>query len=75
MCALQADARPPRAHARSVHHRKSLQAASTLEPRTVYLGQVDPETTYEELCNVVHGGALENVKVRGHRQGIPTAPG
>lgn len=34
------------------------------DQRTVFLGQVDPETTYEELCSIIHGGALESVRVR-----------
>ena len=42
------------------------------ELRTVYIGQVDPETTYEELCNIVHGGNLENVKVGGGRRAALT---
>ena len=39
-------------------------SAGVMEQRTVYLGQVDPETRYDELCAVVHGGPLELVRVR-----------
>lgn len=30
--------------------------------RTVYLGNVHPETTIEEICNVVRGGLLHNIR-------------
>lgn len=30
--------------------------------RTVYLGSVHPETTIEEICNVVRGGLLHNIR-------------
>lgn len=30
--------------------------------RTVYLGSVHPETTIEEICNVVRGGLLHHIK-------------
>lgn len=30
--------------------------------RTLYLGSVHPETTIEEICNVVRGGLLHNVR-------------
>ena len=34
-----------------------------LTQRTVYLGNLQPETTLEELCNVIRGGGLENIKI------------
>jgi len=34
-----------------------------LSQRTVYLGNLHPETTMEELCNVIRGGGLENIKI------------
>ncbi|KAI8869209.1 hypothetical protein GQ42DRAFT_103524, partial [Ramicandelaber brevisporus] len=30
--------------------------------RTVYLGNIHPETTCEELCNAIRGGMLHNIK-------------
>ena len=30
--------------------------------RTVYLGNIHPETTPEDLCNSVRGGALQNLR-------------
>jgi len=37
------------------------------EMRTVYLGNLHPDTTVEELCNVVRGGALERIKLLSDR--------
>ncbi|CAN6613510.1 hypothetical protein TRVA0_005S02718 [Trichomonascus vanleenenianus] len=36
--------------------------AANVGNRTVYLGNIHPETTIEELCNIVRGGLLHNVK-------------
>lgn len=36
--------------------------ANNVGNRTVYLGSVHPETTVEEICNVVRGGLLHNVR-------------
>lgn len=36
--------------------------ANNVGNRTVYLGSVHPETTTEEICNVVRGGILHSVK-------------
>ncbi|KAI8872729.1 hypothetical protein GQ42DRAFT_143084 [Ramicandelaber brevisporus] len=30
--------------------------------RTVYLGNIHPETTCEELCNAIRGGVLDNIR-------------
>ena len=35
---------------------------SNLGNRTVYLGNIHPETTIEEICNVVRGGLLHHVR-------------
>lgn len=35
---------------------------SNLGNRTVYLGNIHPETTVEEICNVVRGGLLHHVR-------------
>lgn len=36
--------------------------AGNVGNRTVYLGNVHPETTIEEICNVVRGGLLHNIR-------------
>lgn len=36
--------------------------ANNVGNRTVYLGSVHPETTIEEICNIVRGGLLHNVR-------------
>lgn len=36
--------------------------ANNLGNRTVYLGNIHPETTSEEICNVVRGGLLHHVR-------------
>lgn len=36
--------------------------ASNVGNRTVYLGSVHPETTIEEICNVVRGGLLHHIR-------------
>ena len=36
--------------------------ASNLGNRTVYLGNIHPETTIEEICNVVRGGLLHHIR-------------
>lgn len=36
--------------------------ANNVGNRTVYLGSVHPETTIEEICNVVRGGLLHSVR-------------
>jgi len=30
--------------------------------RTVYLGNIHPETTTEDLCNAIRGGVLQSIK-------------
>ena len=30
--------------------------------RTVYLGNIHPETTTEELCNAIRGGVLQSIR-------------
>ncbi|QSL65836.1 hypothetical protein MERGE_000114 [Pneumocystis wakefieldiae] len=35
---------------------------SMIGNRTVYLGNIHPETTVEEICNVIRGGILHNIK-------------
>lgn len=37
-------------------------AAATGANRTVYLGNIHPETTVEEMCNTIRGGALQSVR-------------
>jgi len=36
--------------------------ATNLGNRTVYLGNIHPETTTEEICNVVRGGLLHHIR-------------
>lgn len=36
--------------------------ANNVGNRTIYLGSVHPETTIEEICNVVRGGLLHNIR-------------
>ena len=36
--------------------------ANNLGNRTVYLGNIHPETTTEEICNVVRGGLLHHIR-------------
>lgn len=36
--------------------------SSNLGNRTIYLGNLHPETTAEEICNVVRGGILQNIR-------------
>lgn len=38
-------------------------AQSAEQSRTIYLGGLHPETSAEDLCNVIRGGALQNIKV------------
>lgn len=40
----------------------STDSHSIMGNRTVYLGNIHPETTVEEICNVVRGGILHHVK-------------
>lgn len=35
---------------------------ATAANRTVYLGNIHPETTIEEMCNTIRGGALQSVR-------------
>lgn len=35
--------------------------AATLN-RTVYLGNIHPETTTEDLCNAIRGGVLQSIR-------------
>ncbi|CAO3574509.1 unnamed protein product [Mortierella alpina] len=35
--------------------------------RTVYLGNIDPDTTCEHLCNAIRGGVLSNIKYQQTR--------
>src|SRR5437870_5509981 len=37
------------------------EALSDVGNRTVYIGNIHPDTTCEELCNVIHGGILEDI--------------
>lgn len=30
--------------------------------RTVYLGNIHPETTMEDLCNAIRGGVLQSIR-------------
>ena len=30
--------------------------------RTVYLGNIHPETTTEDLCNAIRGGVLQSIR-------------
>ena len=30
--------------------------------RTIYLGNIHPETTAEDLCNAIRGGVLESIR-------------
>ncbi|QOU23183.1 hypothetical protein BRETT_003375 [Brettanomyces bruxellensis] len=36
--------------------------SSNLGNRTIYLGNLNPETTVEEICNAVRGGILQNIR-------------
>ncbi|PJF19059.1 hypothetical protein PSACC_01125 [Paramicrosporidium saccamoebae] len=36
--------------------------------RTIYLGRMPPETTAEDLCNIIRGGALEKIRVTPEKQ-------
>lgn len=36
--------------------------ANNLGNRTIYLGNIHPETTIEEICNVVRGGLLHHIR-------------
>jgi hypothetical protein len=37
-------------------------AAGTQMNRTVYLGNIHPETTTEDLCNAIRGGVLQSIR-------------
>ena len=37
-------------------------AAGSQMNRTVYLGNIHPETTTEDLCNAIRGGVLQSVR-------------
>ncbi|ODV94006.1 hypothetical protein PACTADRAFT_51744 [Pachysolen tannophilus NRRL Y-2460] len=41
--------------------------ANNLGNRTVYLGNLHPDSTIEEICNVVRGGILQNVRLISER--------
>ncbi|GMG21640.1 unnamed protein product [Ambrosiozyma monospora] len=53
--------------AASMHSLRSLSLSSlpgsNVGNRTVYLGNIHPDTTAEEVCNAVRGGTLESVKL------------
>ena len=36
--------------------------AQTSLNRTVYLGNIHPETTTEDLCNSIRGGVLQSIR-------------
>lgn len=40
---------------------------SNLGNRTIYLGNLHPDSTIEEICNVVRGGILQNVRLINER--------
>lgn len=40
---------------------------SNLGNRTIYLGNLHPDSTIEEICNVVRGGILQNVRLISER--------
>jgi hypothetical protein len=40
----------------------SLSAGAQGLNRTVYLGNIHPETTTEELCNAIRGGVLQSIR-------------
>jgi hypothetical protein len=35
--------------------------------RTVYLGNIHPETSIEEMCNTIRGGALQSIRYLGDK--------
>lgn len=37
-------------------------SASNIGNRQIYLGNLNPETTVEELCNNIRGGMLQSIK-------------
>ncbi|OWB59658.1 hypothetical protein B5S29_g519 [[Candida] boidinii] len=41
--------------------------SSNLGNRTIYLGNLHPDSTIEEICNVVRGGILQNVRLISER--------
>lgn len=41
--------------------------STNLGNRTVYLGSLHPDSTVEEICNVVRGGILQNVRLINER--------
>ncbi|TID15776.1 hypothetical protein CANINC_004305 [Pichia inconspicua] len=40
---------------------------SNLGNRTIYLGNLHPDSTIEEICNVVRGGILQNIRLISER--------
>ncbi|ODV85884.1 hypothetical protein CANARDRAFT_197738 [[Candida] arabinofermentans NRRL YB-2248] len=41
--------------------------SSNLGNRTIYLGNLHPDSTIEEICNVVRGGILQNIRLINER--------
>jgi RNA recognition motif-containing protein len=39
-----------------------MQAANQAMNRTIYLGNIHPETTTEDLCNAIRGGVLQSIR-------------
>ncbi|CDO93458.1 unnamed protein product [Kluyveromyces dobzhanskii CBS 2104] len=48
---------------------KSIQAVNAgMEHRTVYIGNINPRSKPEDICNVVRGGILQHVKWVSHKR-------
>ncbi|CAM0136083.1 hypothetical protein VKS41_005529 [Umbelopsis sp. WA50703] len=47
-------------HTTSVYHNNG--SISAIANRTIYLGNIHPDTTTEEICNVVRGGILNHIR-------------
>ncbi|BAP73752.1 RNA-binding protein NAB6 [Kluyveromyces marxianus] len=50
-------------------YNKSIQAVSAgMEHRTVFIGNINPRSKPEDICNVVRGGILQHVKWVAHKR-------
>lgn len=48
---------------------KSIQAVNAgMEHRTVYIGNINPRSKAEDICNVVRGGILQHIKWVSHKR-------
>lgn len=49
------------------NHPNATNLALAAANRTIYLGNIHPETSIEEMCNTIRGGALQSIRYLGDK--------